>query len=370
MDRKAVEALPEVNQFTALTKALNAEVNPSRVFGPRAGAKAVYLRLSKILHPDKTEADDVAEEGFQALTNLWSKAQAAILAGTYGEEDTPIIGTVTGRSRAFDLGPVLREGSIVTYHVAKRTMAGTYLAQVAKDPSLNDLMDNEARVLEKLRYPDGYWRDEGSRYVPRLVAHVQIDHAIDDGRHGRLLDAGAHHSVHAIGQLLAGEHGRPEKQTVGGSVSADLPRKPWPMRARVRDRHATARHELEKHQTVSRLFADLMQIAALERGIRGLVEPATEPGDEKRFEPEAGFEQVCKFEMRESLAIDDRQVLECRHARERERFGRQPPGVARDALPIELAEGIVVRQAFVVEQLNQRGRHRPELREFRGVPRI
>lgn len=152
---------------------LDQAVSPEEVFGTLQGtaeeklatARKVFLRIARVVHPDTnkgTEDRQKAGEAFKKLAFLWEQAQTKIANSTYGRGEAasafaPF--TIQAPSATYTLESLLCRGDLCNLYVG--SASGTkgqkrVLVKVALRPQDNDLVANEAHILEHLQAADGY----------------------------------------------------------------------------------------------------------------------------------------------------------------------------------------------------------------------
>ncbi len=156
---------------------------PEDVFGDLKGTpkemseagKKVFKRLARVTHPDKFSRDDdrtLAGKAFGKLPDLWKAAKEKIRLGTYGDRaaGTGEQVTVHARRRTYVVGGQLSRGDICSFYSCHYQEGGDQtqgIFKVARDPSNNGLVKNEAGILKVLH--EGSEHERFQPYVPELV---------------------------------------------------------------------------------------------------------------------------------------------------------------------------------------------------------
>ena len=182
--RDVANRLSGATSFPALFGALPAGDIPAK----KAYLRKQFTYLARIVHPDHATADckTVAADAFRDLNALRHKAEEAIGRGTY---ETPIDNTAvdSGDADSFELASAgmvfrfrntpYREGdlSILYQGTAKGSMTGPVLAKVARDPSMNGLLEQEAVHMRRAAdAPVGTPLARVARFLPRLIDTMLI----------------------------------------------------------------------------------------------------------------------------------------------------------------------------------------------------
>lgn len=143
--------------------------------------KRTYRHLAKTVHPDlysgKPDLKDVAEKAFKKLTAFFEEAEKRIEKGFYGTDVEPV--KIRTKNREYTIWEKIADGDICNLYRCEYTDAGDKkeaIFKVAREPTDNDLVSNEARVLKKLREDDKLekWR----AYAPELIESFSFK---DDG---------------------------------------------------------------------------------------------------------------------------------------------------------------------------------------------
>lgn len=129
-----------------------------------------FLMLARLTHPDKN-ADPRAGAAMAKLATFYEQGKRQIKAGTYGQPGWITLATARAEYRV-DPSPIY-EGSGTTYHEGLAA-ADDVLVRVARHPSLNVGMQNEARNLGAILACKDKLVVENAMYFPALVDSVGI----------------------------------------------------------------------------------------------------------------------------------------------------------------------------------------------------
>jgi len=157
---------------------------PEDVFGILVGdqiaaATKIYKQIVMEVHPDhfmNKSGLPEAQIAFVRLTTLRKEAEFKIRAGTYGDRKKasvipPVVSSepieVTVRGKKIIVTDVAFSGDICDIY--RCTIDGQDLAfKIAHNASVNDLAENESKVLEKL-FPAKAKEEKFFRYFPQLL---------------------------------------------------------------------------------------------------------------------------------------------------------------------------------------------------------
>ncbi len=158
---------------------------PEEIFGNLeekdkiAQGRSIYRQLVKATHPDLYSGfdADLAVDAFKRLTMLWEAAQQKLNAGTYGIIEPPKleIYTVKSRKREYQLKGDPVRGDFANLFKTTYESSGIILPahfKIVRDPSDNDLLENEARLLKILSDGDGF--EKFKFYFPDLIDSFQF----------------------------------------------------------------------------------------------------------------------------------------------------------------------------------------------------
>jgi serine/threonine protein kinase len=138
----------------------------------RRTLQSAYRELAQQVHPDKHPAIALrAQEAFVALTRMKEIAERKIRAGTYGDRRPPPDArpptVITTRTTTYRVGEMLFAGDVCDHYACSFDDQQAVL-KIARSPSDDDLVENEANVLGDL-YPRDADDEKFRRYLPRLI---------------------------------------------------------------------------------------------------------------------------------------------------------------------------------------------------------
>jgi len=127
---------------------------PEDIFGTLTGTDVEklgmiairYRALSKEVHPDHGGSDAV----FALLTQWRDKANAAITKGTYGQTKVALV-TFSTKHANYELYEAIGNEGVATVYDGFAVGSHEVLVNIARKPIDNILMQNEAKVLAKLK---------------------------------------------------------------------------------------------------------------------------------------------------------------------------------------------------------------------------
>ena len=155
MSSADIEALDRLLREASTLGAIFGSLPRASAHDQRTHARKNFTAMAKKVHPDLVPASlkKRAGEIFQSLTTTWDKAEAAILDGTYEHAPAPL------RAATFSLASskavyTLREtafrsgtSSTIYQGVADGAITGPVLVKIARQPTSNPHLENEARIL-------------------------------------------------------------------------------------------------------------------------------------------------------------------------------------------------------------------------------
>lgn len=156
-----------MKEFEIIAGKIKAAKNPEDIFGgldkmkdPIRSGRAIYRSLSRATHPD-LHADPEAAGAFARLSVLWGEAEEKLKTGRYGviEQVTETV-TVKTRKKEYQVeGEGVQSGFAQIYTCS--FLEGTAAPQkgifkIVRDPGDNDLLENEARILNLLKNGESY----------------------------------------------------------------------------------------------------------------------------------------------------------------------------------------------------------------------
>jgi serine/threonine protein kinase len=159
--------------------------SPEAVFGSLTGthqeqvdaARSIFRHLAKVVHPDAfqgTSEYGKADGAFKKLVHLWEQAQARIASGVYGSESAtsaefaPFL--IRTKTHSYSVERLLFRGDLCSLHGCSPLNGNEQSRVIAKVPIApgdNDLVSNEARILEHLRSNENYGTCR--HFVPQLL---------------------------------------------------------------------------------------------------------------------------------------------------------------------------------------------------------
>jgi serine/threonine protein kinase len=163
----------------ALQQRLEGATCAEDVFGTDPGkVKKVYYQFAQVVHPDKhgTNASDaaLAKELFFQINEWKNEAEAKVGSGTYGDRKRaspvkaadPIV--VQTKRNVFVVSSPLEGEDIFSAYTCTVNGGAAGLFRVAKGQQFNPFLENEARVIQRLREgerPDSVFL----KYTPQVV---------------------------------------------------------------------------------------------------------------------------------------------------------------------------------------------------------
>jgi hypothetical protein len=180
---------------------LTAAQRPEDVFGTLEGTRAdqldaarrIYREIARAVAPRRTGDD---EEPFKRLGELYTQAQKAIAAGTYGKR---LLTITTRAGRKYVLAEQVATGVTVNVHRCTPPGRTVAWARVVRHPRDNDLADVEARAL---RWLHGVTEGTSARYrafVPELLDSFTYRQSDGVARRVTIVDAlDGWHSLEAV----------------------------------------------------------------------------------------------------------------------------------------------------------------------------
>lgn len=162
------------------------DVEPAKL---KKEVKKSYHRFSRLCHPDLHNGNEVAAETFRLLNEWWAKAERLIDTNTYGlrrAAQNPVQETIIIRTRKAEYKVIsaIGRGAISNIYQGEFTNdedETTLVAiKIVNDKADNDLMQNEIRIIQKLRTdPSGY-----QQHLPVFVDQFRTT----DGKVGCVLE--------------------------------------------------------------------------------------------------------------------------------------------------------------------------------------
>lgn len=171
-------------ELDRISAALENAHSAEEVFGNLAGpqtemleaARRIFRQMAKAIHPDGyvgTTDLDKADSAFKKLMYLWEQAQTRIEHGTYGKASStemfePFV--IQTKTRLYTIERLLARGDLCGVYVGSYILASEKMWGILKvpiKPEDNDLVANEARILQHLRMSDDY--EKLRHFVSQLV---------------------------------------------------------------------------------------------------------------------------------------------------------------------------------------------------------
>lgn len=145
---------------------------PSDLFGELKGdpdeqmvkARALYLSLAKLTHPDAASNGDREEATrlFARLSELWEQTQKLIASGSYNDGGLTGLVVRTKRGVSYTIGGRIATGDIADVHA----LVGGVVIKVARHPRDNDLLRAEAATIKAIRKETA---DKHLIYLPQVL---------------------------------------------------------------------------------------------------------------------------------------------------------------------------------------------------------
>ena len=154
-------------ELEKISNILKQATTPEEVFGKLVGTpeemleagRAIFRQIAKVTHPDfytGTAEWARANLAFTQLARLWEQAQAKFADGTYGTKSDfePFI--LQTSTTAYTVERLLARGDICTLYSGHAAGSGPRILKIPLQPTDNDLLANEARILKHLQKSQGY----------------------------------------------------------------------------------------------------------------------------------------------------------------------------------------------------------------------
>jgi hypothetical protein len=178
----------------------------------------IYRQLAKILHPDRYQNDitsqGIASSGFPLLVRFYERAKKKVEKETYGVaggeegDDEPVDLVISTRNRDYHLRSTIAEGDLSLIYSGDFTdqdgITNKIVAKVIKDPSDNDLAQNEIRVLRMLHSNENRYL----KHLPKLIDQFKTT----EGQMGIILNYLDGYDLYSVRQRY--KEGIPEKHMV------------------------------------------------------------------------------------------------------------------------------------------------------------
>lgn len=165
-----------LTDIARLLHTAQANGTPEMAFGlddPRAG----YMRLVRIVHPDRNGSSREAHEAFIILDELWKLALVLLTAGSYGETRAKVVKVTTKKGTYEILGRVGRD-EVADRFLVRWGGGQTGYVRVTRKPRDNDLMKAEGYVLSLLpramMAATGRFDSHYEIFLPKLIEVVGV----------------------------------------------------------------------------------------------------------------------------------------------------------------------------------------------------
>ncbi len=179
-------------EHEVICERLRAAKKPEDIFGAipdgplpeRAIAvKHVFNDIIRVIHPDKNPGLKDASTYVTKLTSFRAEAEALLKAGTYGQPRKAVVkATLRSGRGTYELVEEFRTGEVADLFIAE--LAGKRcLLKIVRQPSDNDLLDTEAKVLGELHRSVDRKAPIFRKYLPKLLDSFAL---IEGGRHRRV----------------------------------------------------------------------------------------------------------------------------------------------------------------------------------------
>lgn len=170
--------------------------------------KQAFRKLARKYHPDVAKTKK-AEERFKQIAEAHEVLSDPDKRKRYDDHGTAAPIFIVTKNGKYQLSKLLCSGDLADIHLAEYN-GEKFVLKVAKDPSNNDLIENEARVLNAI-YPPKQVEEKRYRYLPRLRETLKID---TDGKHRQMNVIGWLENYYTLSEVrdaysrhLAMEHG-------------------------------------------------------------------------------------------------------------------------------------------------------------------
>ena len=259
--------------------------------------------------------------------------------------------------------------------IPARRIAPRQFAPACARRETGQFVDRRAREVESVHEAADIGIDQGGEQAPAPLAHGlqgmlqgvarmrDMARLVDDVQRAHLPHQRMHvlrtqsadGAVEAVGHFLTYHHRQPEEGTARRQAAPEEVDQPRAGDAFARQVQPAFFHELQEHQTVARLLAQLVQVIHALRGGAARRQAANDALHEDAFQPQAGIEKAEEFKARQAPPHRLGLCLESVHASQGDGRRRQPPAVRAKRLPREKAQGILVGGAVLIELLMQAG---------------
>ena len=167
-------------ELERISDILQRAATPEDVFGKLVGTpeemleegQVLFRQMAKVTHPDlyaATAERTRANQVFTQLSRLWEQARAKIASGTYGVQSDVTPFTLHTSTTTCTVTRLLARGDICALYAGHAVGLGPRVLKIPLQPTDNDLLANEARILKRLQANRDYAR---LRYfVSQLTEH-------------------------------------------------------------------------------------------------------------------------------------------------------------------------------------------------------
>lgn len=167
------------------TDRLAKAATPEDVFGKLADfaagekegeIKKIYRQVSLIIHPDRCSANlkKKSDEAFGRLSDFYKQALDSLKRGEYGKDRPKAI--IRGRKGDYLIKELIACGGVTTVYRGENGSGGigALAIKIVNSPGDNDLTENEAVMLRRLRGDSEDWAKEFQKYLPELLDSLTI----------------------------------------------------------------------------------------------------------------------------------------------------------------------------------------------------
>lgn len=145
--------------------------------------KRLFNDFIKVIHPDKNPGLADAGKHVARLMKLRAEAEKCLKDGTYGKpRKAAVKATLRSKAAVYEVVEEYRTGEVADLFVAE-TGGKRCLLKIVRQPSDNDMLDNEARVLAELHRQSGDKAKVFRKYLPKLVGSFDL---VQDRCHRRV----------------------------------------------------------------------------------------------------------------------------------------------------------------------------------------
>jgi hypothetical protein len=163
-----------VLDLQATHRVLSQAKAPEDVFGTIADLAALtkeWHRIAAAVHPDRHGGASLLATECLSMLNVWkTQAEKKIAAGTYGngaphvEPAARFPSIVETKTRRYVVGDLLAAGDIAALYACSFDGGDPSVFKIARSSADNDLLETEAKALDKLKGDGDY-----HRFIPKLL---------------------------------------------------------------------------------------------------------------------------------------------------------------------------------------------------------